>query len=108
MLDKFTFVDEDFPTFAAIKRLFSSVNSLVMRKTPPESKEFSAVIALIRFFSSVNSLVLREFILFSKGFATFTALVVPLPRVGDLPALPPSPWMLSIAGGLVLEKAQAA
>lgn len=79
MLIKFIFLGKDFPTTA-----------------------------LERFFSSVNSLVLRELILFSKGFATFTAFVVPSPRVGDLAALPPSPWMLSIAGGLVLEKAQAA
>ena len=108
VLNKFTFVDEDFPTFTAMKRFFSCVNSPMMRKTPPESEELPAVAAPIRFFSSVNSQVLSEFILLTEGFATFAALVMPLPRVRDLPALPASTWMLSILGGLVLGKAQAA
>lgn len=107
VLNKLTFVDEDFPTLTAIERLFSCVNSPMMRETPSESKEFAAVIALIWFFSSVNSQVLCEFVLLTEGFATFAALVMPLPRVRAPPALPASVWMLSIVGGLVLEKAQA-
>lgn len=107
MLNKLTFVDEDFPTFTAIERLFSCVHSPMMRETPPESKEFPAVIALVWFFSSVNSQVLCEFVLLTEAFATFAALVMPLPRVRAPPALPASVWMLSIVGGLVLEKAKA-
>ena len=108
MLNKLTFVDEDFPTFTAIERLFSCVNSPMMRETPPESKEFPAIIALIWLFSGVNSQVLCEFVLLTEGFATFAALVMSLPRVRDLSPLPASAWMLSIMGRMVLEKAQAA
>ena len=107
MLNKLTFVDEDFPTFTAIERLFSCVNSPMMRETPPESKEFPAIITLIWLFSGVNSQVLCEFVLLTEGFATFAAFVMPLPRVRGSPALPASAWMLSIVGGLVLEKAKA-
>ena len=51
--------------------------------------------------------MLRELVLLTEGFATFAALVMPLPRVRAPPALPASVWMLSIMGGLVLEKAKA-
>ena len=108
VLNKFIFVGKHFPTITALIKPFSCVNLPMVSKTGGESKELPAVTALIRFFTSVNSQVVREFILLTEGFATFAALVMPFPRVRDLPALPACTWVLSIVGGLVWGKAQAA
>ena len=48
---------KSFPTFVALIRVFSSVNSLMCKENGFAGKEFSTLFALIRFFSSVNSLM---------------------------------------------------
>ena len=96
-----------FPTFAALIRPFSSVNSPVFNEGGIISKGFpiiSALIrpwtsvkslmlmkgrtliesALIRSFSSVDSLMLKEHRVLAKWFPTFIAFIWPFPGMNSL------------------------
>ena len=66
-----------------------------------------ALEALEGLLPGVDDVVVNEGCALTEGFPTFAALVMPLPRVRAPPALPASVWMLSLVGGLVLEKAKA-
>lgn len=63
------------PTFGALVRHFSSVDSLVLDECRFASERFPTFVALIRPFSSVDPLVLDECRFATEGFPTFAAVM---------------------------------
>ena len=75
MLREVRFSAKRLPTFEAVIRLFSCVNSLMIMKGGTRGERFPTFIALIRPFSRVNSQMIIETRDSSKSFPTFVALI---------------------------------
>lgn len=78
-------VPKAFPAFTALKRHFSSVDSLVLNKVKLSNKGQPTAAALIRPYTSVDFLVLNKYLFSAEGFPTLSAPVVTLSTTKGVP-----------------------
>ena len=101
-------VPKTFPTFAAPKRPFSSVDSLVLNKVKLSNEGHPTDAALMRPYSSVDFLVLNKHLSSAEGFPTPSAPVTTLFTSKGLLALSVPMWLPHTMRAQLLQKACAA
>lgn len=104
VLKKSSFVDEGLPTVTALEWFCFIVKFPVFREGGPLSKKLPTLVTLMRFFSRVNSLVLKKSFLLDKGVPTVIAFEQFWQCERGLTIFFVSLWMLSTVSGLMLNR----